>query len=633
MSAIYDITFRALAARADYPTSSSLSTPTNGNSTNAAASAAGKTTAAAAAGGAAPEQSLIQSVEDLPPLFLLFLAGGLLLLFLLSNIPRQIARLLSSSHGGDFWKGNALSSKAPKGADDPVVMQYAKGLDPGEGNPPMHWPSMSAVIPGAGLLGIGVRGAHMTVGQMMVCAAWAGLLVTGMWYMNDPLLHGVRAGFCSLWLVPIVVILGTKVNVVGALVGRGYEKLNYLHRVAATFHAGVYVVKWAKAGTLAEKAAVPKFTAGFVAWAGFAFMGATSVPFIRTRMYGFFWISHWIGFIVAIIGLAYHYPYTAFIGIISLVIYAKDILLRLILKTRLTRACLVALPGPSSDPSSGSIQISLGLRSGWRAGQHVFIRVPALHRVGGAACWENHPFTIASAEGEEMVLVVKKAGDWTRALWDLAARGGVSGVMGSGGIGEKEKGYVEAVKGTECRVLVEGPYGGPCSLVFSSYSSVMLITGGSGVTFALAVLEDLIHKSFKGHTRARTVHFVWICKTYDDAAPLIPHLTDLLSRASSTYLTPKITLFLTRGNASTTSFARGIDVYTCRPDICEFVDAVVNRTRVEVLSGGVNMSGLVIGTSGPVRLVEETKKAARKIPWKAKRDIGGVTVHTEAFGW
>ncbi|WVQ76456.1 hypothetical protein IAR50_006124 [Cryptococcus sp. DSM 104548] len=561
-----------------------------------------------------------------PPVFLIFFAGGLLALFFLSYLPRLLARLSSSSNGGEFFKGIHLSTKELEGKNmSGPTSAYAGGLSKVEDNPPKHWPSMSAVVPGGGMANIGISFAHMTVGQMGVCAACLAIFLTSLLYMNDPLADGNRAGYTAVWLLPVVVALGMKVNAVGLLVGKGYEKLNFLHRftgrllfIGGTFHAGYYTIKWAKKGAFATEAATPYITAGIVAWSAFMFMGVTSVPFIRTRIYGFFWICHWVGYVVAVIALSFHQPPTAMLASISLIIYAKDIILRLVLKTRITNARLVPLPG------SQSIQVITSFQSGWRAGQHVFIRVPALRQTGGMSFWENHPFSVASAEGDEMVLVVKRAGDWTRALYELASQGETGG---------GEKGMDMANVGKECRVIVEGPYGGPGPLVMASYSSVLLVTGGSGVTFALSVLDDLIKKAFMGHCRAKTVHFVWVCKTYEDCEPLIPRLADLISRAATTNLTPKITIYLTRSHSSSAYAESGIEFAHRRPEIANIVDGVVSRTRTEVLSGSVGTCGLVVGTCGPMRLVDETKKAVRLVPWQERRDIGGVTVHTEAFGW
>ena len=86
------------------------------------------------------------------------------------------------------------------------------------------------------------------------------------------------------------------------------------------------------------------------------------------------------------------------------------------------------------------------INAGWRAGQHVRLRVISF-KMGWFGWAEVHPFTIASvAESgpEGMVLMCKRAGGWTRKLYEIAKLGGYEG---------------GSVDGREVRVVVEGPYG------------------------------------------------------------------------------------------------------------------------------------------------------------------------------
>lgn len=93
---------------------------------------------------------------------------------------------------------------------------------------------------------------------------------------------------------------------------------------------------------------------------------------------------------------------------------------------------------------------------------------------------ESHPFTISTASdsGNGVQLVVKRAGDWTSAVYDLAMRDPA---------------------GVKVRCSLEGPYGvyrclaecwnsaaelncvgGPLNFTFPAFASVMVVVGGSG---------------------------------------------------------------------------------------------------------------------------------------------------------
>ena len=127
-------------------------------------------------------------------------------------------------------------------------------------------------------------------------------------------------------------------------------------------------------------------------------------------------------------------------------IYALDHLLRLV-KTRIAVARIKAVP------ELGLVRLEVpSLNRGWRAGQHVRLRVISSEL--GLLGWTiAHPFTVANAAGSEsadkkgMTLLIKKCGKWTGKLYDAAGRAGYY---------PTESGY-----GTvrEMRVIVEGPYG------------------------------------------------------------------------------------------------------------------------------------------------------------------------------
>lgn len=178
----------------------------------------------------------------------------------------------------------------------------------------------------------------------------------------------------------------------------------------------------------------------------------------------------------------------------------------------MAHAEIVALP----DSQTTVITIP-ALRDGWRAGQHVRIRIPALGMTYGL---QAHPFTIASApNGEGMVLMCKVVGKWTRHLFDFA----VDASRAQG-----EKGQHQVVQAT---VVVEGPYGGLGNTMLPSFSGLLLVAGGSGITHALSLAHDLVNRAPSGVVRARVIDLVWTVRTEDMARPLIPTLLDLVDDA------------------------------------------------------------------------------------------------------
>ena len=61
----------------------------------------------------------------------------------------------------------------------------------------------------------------------LLTALLAIVLYAGL-YMSNPLAEPIRAGFVALSQIPVVVIFGTKNNLVGMLIGFGYERVRLL---------------------------------------------------------------------------------------------------------------------------------------------------------------------------------------------------------------------------------------------------------------------------------------------------------------------------------------------------------------------------------------------------------------------
>jgi ferric-chelate reductase len=71
--------------------------------------------------------------------------------------------------------------------------------------------------------------------------------------------------------------------------------------------------------------------------------------------------------------------------------------------------------------------------------------------------------------------------------------------------------------GAKVTVMMDGPYGGS-SLDFGEYESVLLVSGGSGVTFSLGILDDLVGRIVKlkrkGGEKTKRIEFVWYIRSY-----------------------------------------------------------------------------------------------------------------------
>ncbi|KAF8843639.1 hypothetical protein BDN67DRAFT_1025275 [Paxillus ammoniavirescens] len=125
----------------------------------------------------------------------------------------------------------------------------------------------------------------------------------------------------------------------------------------------------------------------------------------------------------------------------------------------------------------------------WAPGQHFLLNIPSVSR------FTSHPFTCASVcdeesstdEGHMMLFLIRAKNGWTLDLWNLATQM----------IAERSPGDVPAAfgpaslpnRGILLRGYVDGPFGSSKRARWGNHSTGVIITGGSGVSFGLSLLQ------------------------------------------------------------------------------------------------------------------------------------------------
>ena len=129
--------------------------------------------------------------------------------------------------------------------------------------------------------------------------------------------------------------------------------------------------------------------------------------------------------------------------------------------------------------------------------------------------------TIVKEGPAGIVLGARVAGDWTSALnayakvrEDSIRASSPSPSMSSSSVGA---GSLTPIP-VPVQVMFDGPYGG-CGLDLGTYDRVLLVAGGSGATFAIGLLDEVVGacvKNIKGGKKARTnrVDFVWCIRSF-----------------------------------------------------------------------------------------------------------------------
>ncbi|KAF4609979.1 hypothetical protein D9613_010568 [Agrocybe pediades] len=370
-----------------------------------------------------------------------------------------------------------------------------------------------------------------TVGQVLILLVYFYALVYAGFYRSNIFTDTARTGWIAISQLPFVFAFAQKNNLLGSLLGYGYEKLNFLHRfagrlvvLAANIHSFHFFYQWSLAGTFKKSIASPQSMWGLVALICLDMIFLFSIQAVRSKAYNFFLSTHIVGFILVLPAAYLHKPTMLPYVYACLAIYLADILFRCI-KSRLTTAFIRPLP----ELDLTRVEIP-SINAGWRAGQHIRLRVFSLS-MGWAGWTEIHPFTIASVaqSGEEgMVLMCKRAGGWTNKLYEVAKRGA----------------YTEGGVGREINVVVEGPYGGPGHTIFASFSAAVFVVGGSGITYALSAIQDLVEKDLKGESRVKVIELVWIVTDPACLSPLLPTFADLIRQSVFTPL--RVSVFYSR---------------------------------------------------------------------------------------
>ncbi|EIW80352.1 hypothetical protein CONPUDRAFT_137590 [Coniophora puteana RWD-64-598 SS2] len=167
----------------------------------------------------------------------------------------------------------------------------------------------------------------------------------------------------------------------------------------------------------------------------------------------------------------------------------------------------------------------------WAPGQHFLVHIPHISNL------TSHPFTSASLYDESadsdfgrvIVLLIRAKGGWTLDLFDAVTRMVDQGVVHppSEHPPMNEEGHPP--RGVLLKANVDGPFGSSIRARWGNYSTVLVVVGGSGVSFGLAVLQYIClclsgrdGKTLGGHPGGwgrkifvtRRVRFVWLVREY-----------------------------------------------------------------------------------------------------------------------
>ncbi|KAF9476564.1 iron reductase [Pholiota conissans] len=535
-----------------------------------------------------------------------------------------------------------------------------------------------------------VPGLGLMLGEILLISGYIATVISCI-VVEAPLMENSnRAGFIAIAQLPIVFLFATKNSVVSFLLGpgNGYEKLNFIHRwsgrlmfMAAILHGALWIRNHLQYDL--PIIGQQKEGSGVAAVGLLGIIVLSSLPIARRWCYQLFYIIHMMGMVGFFVTLCYHTIYATPWIFPPMAFYGLDILLRMF-RHRIKDAVLVPVGNQMT-----LIHVPY-VTSGWIAGQHVRLRVFFSGRI-----FESHPLTIFSAPPDiscitsmpsGISLGARAVGDWTKALNNYAVKTAVDLKL----IGLEEKSDVtphheeQTPAEVPVQVMIDGPYGG-CSVDLGQYETALLFAGGSGITFTLGVLDDIVgrcvRKGRKGGERTKRIEFAWCVRSFGSIDWFAPALMDIArvaesSLSSATPLDLHVSIYVTcLCNPEAIPPIPNCDVTIVRPSVYRVLQDLTSvsspqkakRTSTQRKSSSaededeeekekpcaketltaVDMEadfiprvpfvaeeggGLAVITSGPESLIREAANAVARIQMSGKGiRLGGVGLHTEIF--
>ena len=277
--------------------------------------------------------------------------------------------------------------------------------------------------------------------------------------------------------------------------------------------------------------------------------------------------------------------------------------------------------------------------------------------------FESHPLTILNAPApvssitsRTLTLGSRAIGDWSNALHAYAQR--ESDLIRSAV--ETEKPRDDQAVGVPVQVMVDGPYGG-CSIDLGEYESVLLFSGGSGVTFTLGMLDDIVGRVVRlgreGGERTKRIEFAWCIRSFGGyrdwgvsrgcsslirriaghmhwVAPMLADIATVVAGCPSLDLHFSIFVTCLCDPEAVPQIPNSV-VTMERPTAQQLLSDMIASPEDDAADGlkwvGLG-GGLGVCASGPRELTREVTNAVAKLSLsKSAAEVGSVGLHTETF--
>ncbi|KAH8178119.1 ferric reductase NAD binding domain-containing protein [Sarocladium implicatum] len=328
-----------------------------------------------------------------------------------------------------------------------------------------------------------------SIGHGSLVAVYLTLNVCIAFTNTDPALttisnFGSRMAWMAIVNLCVVVILALKNTPLALISPWSYERLNILHQVSGCMtliftilHAALYTVNFTSQGR-PERLLETEEIYGMVAGLSFLLVSFAGMV-VRRWWYEAFYYLHITFWVLGLVMIGMHQPELA-----KKVLYVVAALGGIWVLDRAIRLARLAVYGTNNHAvltplSNGATRITMNKTPfASRPGKHCFLWIPRIRPT------ETHPFTIVSTSPLEFV--VTSHDGFTAALHR----------------------YAQANPNSRLRASLDGPYGTLPEA--TKFDKVILVAGGSGITFTLGIAMDLLKSAVSNV--AKEVTFVWVVK-------------------------------------------------------------------------------------------------------------------------
>jgi len=395
-----------------------------------------------------------------------------------------------------------------------------------------------------------------------------------------------RCAYLALANAAFVFPLATRNSIFLKLIGVPFERLIKFHRwvgrtiyFLTTFHGSFQIqqsyginksISGALFGTTTNQW-------GFLAYISIFIIMFTSHSVIRRNFFEVFYWSHF-SFIFFLIFGNLHQPQFIMFTAIGMSLYIIDRLTRFIMGFGTVNVIGI------EAIQSGVTKIIFEFKDYYESGQYMFINFSNLNPPTSLIAW--HPISFSSSPS------VMDDGPHYASI-HMKVQGGFSRQL-----------YVRSQEGPQSmqfplKMKVDGPYG-KTSLDFMQYNTVVLVSGGIGITPMISILRDLVDRQVTSMPIVtQAIYFLWVIPDIDAYQWFGSELRELVARADALpgnkHLLD-IKVFLTRSTTTPSSvFFQG------RPDFSIFMQDIKKYHG----SGDI-----AVGVCGPAVMLKQVRNAA-----------------------